>query len=795
VAYTYKYGDRPLDGITIQRAVGRGGFGEVYYAVADSGKQIAVKYLRENPEVELRGIAQVMNLKSPNLITIYDVRNGPEGEPFVIMEYVGGPSLRELMLAEPNGLGSQKAAFFLKGMADGLGYLHERGIVHRDLKPANIFYDDGYVKIGDYGLSKHISMSAHSGNTVSVGTVHYMAPEIGSGSYSKAIDIYALGVMLYEMLTGRLPFTGSSMGEILMRHLKDNPDVSGVPEPYRSVILKALAKDPNDRYQDVNEMVDVITSSADVIESIESFDPATLSQVPRNPSADDNPTRTAVPAAAPPTLDVRTGLQGGDLPPIPPIPAMPGAEPRPKWRRKAEKAREKVRRKAERTRTKLHRKAQRIGAKLRKRFGEDVVVEAKIHEGLNRRVKPFVKARWPQLAVIAMAVVAISTLLTVFYHRGEDVGVAVGMMLTGGTVGVLLAHFVLVRRILTKSAFMERLAYATTAGLCMAPGITIASDEVNQNVARVAIAMIVTILLFNWKERVEDGRRQSIDGGSAFWHGFIGLIAGAMADSVPWMAAILCAALSMTVQAAAACWPVGVARSASPGQGGAERKRRDGSIEGEVEHAVHQVGAAVEQVGQHIDQAISKRREARDARSEPPAAEKPVQQQSMNLGYQPSFVGRTANAGVSLLGKMMLLIGLTAAFAYNLDVGKQQKLIVDGRSFVYQEGSATLGKSQFQVPKAPILAPVFLGMVFIAFARRHDGGAHWLRGFLGCCCGMAAAVLALSNAGDDVAAFLRSDWSGLVWDGPIIAVGALLTTVCALLWWPKKLPRGGPIII
>ncbi|HOO16940.1 MAG TPA: serine/threonine-protein kinase, partial [Phycisphaerae bacterium] len=181
--YTFRHGDRPLEGVTVQRAVGRGGFGEVYYALTDSGKQVALKYLRENPEIELRGIAQVMNLKSPHLITIYDVRRNTAGEPFVLMEYVSGPSLRELLTDAPHGLGPQKAAYFIDGIAKGLAYLHDRGIVHRDLKPANIFYDDGYVKIGDYGLSKHISVSRHSGQTVSVGTVHYMAPEIANGRY------------------------------------------------------------------------------------------------------------------------------------------------------------------------------------------------------------------------------------------------------------------------------------------------------------------------------------------------------------------------------------------------------------------------------------------------------------------------------------------------------------------------------------------------------------------------------------------------------------------------------------
>ncbi|RMF79923.1 MAG: serine/threonine protein kinase, partial [Planctomycetota bacterium] len=305
MAYTFKHGDQPLEGITIQRAVGRGGFGEVYYAIADSGKQLAVKYLRENPEIELRGISQVMNLKSPHLITIYDVRRNAEGEPFVLMEYISGPSLRDLLIAEPNGLGPQKSAFFVANIAKGLSYLHERGVVHRDLKPGNIFYDDGYVKIGDYGLSKHISVSAHSGNTVSVGTVHYMAPEIGSGSYTKAIDIYALGVMLFEMLTGRLPFTGSSMGEILMRHLNDRPDMSGIEEPFRSVIIKALAKDPAERFQSADEMADALTSVAAISDSIASFDPVTLTHVPRAPQSEDDQTRTTPAAAPPPPLDVR----------------------------------------------------------------------------------------------------------------------------------------------------------------------------------------------------------------------------------------------------------------------------------------------------------------------------------------------------------------------------------------------------------------------------------------------------------------------------------------------------------
>ena len=174
--FQYKHGDRPLDGYTIQRAAGRGGFGEVYYALSDGGREVALKLVLTYEQIELRGISHCMNLKSPHLITIFDVKTGQDTRPWVIMEFVSGPSLRELIDAAPSGLGVQKSAFFLREIAKGLTYLHECGIVHRDLKPGNIFYENGYVKIGDYGLSKAMSTSQHSGQTVTVGTVHYMAP-------------------------------------------------------------------------------------------------------------------------------------------------------------------------------------------------------------------------------------------------------------------------------------------------------------------------------------------------------------------------------------------------------------------------------------------------------------------------------------------------------------------------------------------------------------------------------------------------------------------------------------------
>jgi len=322
-AYQYQHGDRPLEGYTIQHAIGRGGFGEVYYALSDSGRQVALKAVQGYEQIELRGVSQCMNLKNPHLVTIFDVRYNDQGRPFVIMEYVAGPSLADLLGESPKGLGEQKAAYFLREIAKGLTFLHECGIVHRDLKPGNIFYEAGYVKIGDYGLSKAMTPSCHSGQTMTVGTVHYMAPEIGAGSYDKSIDIYALGVLLYEMLRGGPPFSGSSVGEILMKHLSAKPDLTGIDEPFASTIRRALEKDPAKRFQSVQEMVEAVFGSDDVRNSVSLFAPNSLTMVAGKAAAG---VAGAVAAGAPRT----TSPKPPPLPIPPPVllPTAPASERR-----------------------------------------------------------------------------------------------------------------------------------------------------------------------------------------------------------------------------------------------------------------------------------------------------------------------------------------------------------------------------------------------------------------------------------------------------------------------------------
>jgi hypothetical protein len=253
--FAYASGSRPLDGYTIKRGVGSGGFGEVYYATSDGGKDVALKLIRRNLDIELRGVQQCLNLKHPNLLGLFDVRVDAQGNSWVVMEYVAGDCLEDVLNAHPNGLPLGEALDWFRGVAAAVAYLHDHGIVHRDLKPGNIFRDQGVVKLGDYGLSKFISVSRRSGQTESIGTVHYMAPEIANGRYGKEIDLYALGILLYELLTGHVPFEGESVGEVLMKHLTAEPDVSRLAEPYRSLVRDCLAKDPTARPRSAAELL------------------------------------------------------------------------------------------------------------------------------------------------------------------------------------------------------------------------------------------------------------------------------------------------------------------------------------------------------------------------------------------------------------------------------------------------------------------------------------------------------------------------------------------------------------
>lgn len=765
MAYAFKYGDQPLDGVTVQRAVGRGGFGEVYYALTDSGKQLAVKYLRANPEVELRGISHVMNLKSPHLITIYDVKYNPDREPFVLMEYVSGPSLRDLLNANPDGLGEQKAAFFLEGIVKGLSYLHDRGIVHRDLKPGNIFYDDGYVKIGDYGLSKHISMSAHSGNTASVGTVHYMAPEIGSGSYTKAIDTYALGVILYEMLCGQLPFTGSSMGEILMRHLSDNPDLSGIPAPFDKVIAKALAKDPKERYQDVNEMLDSITSVAAISQSIASFDATVLAAAPRADVHAEQQTMTTPPRRpVAPNLDVHSPA---GFPDIPPLPQLLGDDPalhKPKLSRKAEKRAQKAAKKAEKQQELITRQAH----------------------------GPW----WPQLLAALFLAVTVSIAVAILFvrHRGPEAGMGLTLMLCGATTGTLIAHLAILSRLISRTGVVDRMIYVGAGALGALPGIAILMEEVREEFGAIIVPILLFSAIFDIDGRIKRGRRGKIDGGGWFWPAVLGFVVAHLTRleyPMPWIFAIITGVYALMLQTAAAVWSL--PDYAMPGAAlGAHVTPQN--------MAAPHAGAT----GPAAATPMSAAQPANPHDTPPPVP----QQHAEERLDQPSFVGRATNFGLTLLGKSLVLIGIVFALAVSTD--KPWLKVSDGGAEVvawgntishtetYYDHSAKGGVSTrqelHQIPRGVAFAPIALGFVVLLIARRSTGAAHIVRGIFGVAAVICATTFALGPASNAIRIIANGDFDYLdVRDVILLGVMAVsLLFAVTLLFWPRRKRHAAP---
>jgi hypothetical protein len=209
------------------------------------------------------------------------------------MEHISGEPLNVVLARHPNGLPKELGQQWFLALARATAYLHDHGIVHRDLKPANIFLENGMVKVGDYGLCKFMSGSQATRQSQSVGTVHYMAPEVSTGNYTKQIDIYAAGIILYEMLSGRPPFDGESAGEILMKHLTSPPDLNRLPQEYVPIVARALAKNPAMRYANMNEMIRAV-------ESLSVERPAVVEVV--------RPVPAAKPAARPASQPILTAL-------------------------------------------------------------------------------------------------------------------------------------------------------------------------------------------------------------------------------------------------------------------------------------------------------------------------------------------------------------------------------------------------------------------------------------------------------------------------------------------------------
>jgi eukaryotic-like serine/threonine-protein kinase len=245
----------------LEGLIGQGGMADVMLAVDEVlDRQVAVKILHaryaDDPSflTRFRREAQAAaSLNHPNIVAVYDFGEDG-GRPFIVMEYVAGQSLRDLLRREQ--VMPQRAVEIISDAALGLHYAHERGLVHRDIKPANILLtDDGQPKVADFGIARAVSSHSVTQTAAVFGTAAYVAPEQAQGeNVDRRTDVYALGCVLYELLTGRQPFTAESAVALAYKHVSEspvpptrlNPDISPQLE---SVVMKAMAKAPEDRYQ------------------------------------------------------------------------------------------------------------------------------------------------------------------------------------------------------------------------------------------------------------------------------------------------------------------------------------------------------------------------------------------------------------------------------------------------------------------------------------------------------------------------------------------------------------------
>jgi serine/threonine protein kinase len=273
---------RTLSKVTIQKLLGRGGMAEVYLGVHNTlNRPVAVKilhgHLLEDDSLmeRFRSEAQaVANLRHPNIIQVFDF-DIVEDRPYIVMELLEGPSLADhldgLRKVEKT-LPFEMTGRLITAIAGALDYAHSRGIVHRDVKPSNVLLrsESGSINptaslpvdvqpvLTDFGIARMANATVRTASGAIVGTPAYMSPEQVSGTTVDArSDIYSLGVVLYEMLSGRLPFSGEedTLASVLIKHITEPPQpLPEVPEAVQAVVFRALAKDRNDRYQKASDL-------------------------------------------------------------------------------------------------------------------------------------------------------------------------------------------------------------------------------------------------------------------------------------------------------------------------------------------------------------------------------------------------------------------------------------------------------------------------------------------------------------------------------------------------------------
>ena len=346
---------RTVGSYKVTKPLGKGGMGAVYAGVHPViGSKVAIKFLHPQYATDSKIVDRFFNeakavniIGHDNVLKILDLNVTDDNRHYFVMEYLHGRALQAVVKPnEPVPL--DVAGPMLLQICNALQAAHNKGIIHRDLKPDNVYLitlngRKNFVKVVDFGIAKLTDSGGNStGKTQTgmvMGTPAYMSPEQGSGETSKIdgrSDVYSLGVMMYQMATGRLPFPGANFGEVLMGHLQRPPPpprgvVPGIPEVYEQIILKTLEKSQADRYQSMNELYDAIfnlmqnkgiSAELPLADATEELEPVRIG-MPSNPDA-RTPARSQPGRTNPPR-----GTSGGSgSPRTSQPPKMPSGPPR-----------------------------------------------------------------------------------------------------------------------------------------------------------------------------------------------------------------------------------------------------------------------------------------------------------------------------------------------------------------------------------------------------------------------------------------------------------------------------------
>jgi len=270
-------GQKINDRYQIIKSIGEGGMANVYLALDTIlDRNVAVKVLRGDLAHDEKFVRRFQrealaasSLSHPNIVEVYDVGED-NGNYYIVMEYIEGRQLKQL-LKKREKLTLTEAIDIMMQVTDGMSTAHDAYIIHRDIKPQNIMIlDNGMVKITDFGIAMAINSTQLTQTNSVMGSVHYLPPEQANGkSATLQSDVYSMGILMYELISGKLPYKGDNAVEIALKHLKEpfpsiRKEMSEVPQSVENIILKATAKNPKNRYSDAREMYNDLRTCLDV---------------------------------------------------------------------------------------------------------------------------------------------------------------------------------------------------------------------------------------------------------------------------------------------------------------------------------------------------------------------------------------------------------------------------------------------------------------------------------------------------------------------------------------------------